>query len=112
MRLLPRILARLLRFEKQGNYPSHIELIESGYANAQRILSRLVRPSDYTVGQGRAWPSLKMIWRARRELNPGPPGLLHTGKSFTERVSPVLYLTELRALPLIKTIEFEKGFAV
>ncbi len=44
-------------------------------------------------------------------MNPGPPGLLRTGKSFTECTSPVLYLTELRALPLIKTIEFEKGFA-
>ena len=36
--------------------------------------------------------SSKMIWRARRELNPGPPGLLRTGKSFTEFASPVLYL--------------------
>jgi len=31
-------------------------------------------------------------WRARRELNPGPPGLLRTGKSLTEHISPVLYL--------------------
>jgi len=35
----------------------------------------------------------KMLkWRARRELNPGPPGLLRTGKSLTESLSPVLYL--------------------
>ncbi len=25
-------------------------------------------------------------------MNPGPPGLLRTGKSFTEYASPVLYL--------------------
>ena len=54
-------------------------------------------------------------------MNPGPPGFLLVGKSFTELVvSPVLYLfrillfgdlTELRALPLMKSHEYEKGFA-
>jgi post-segregation antitoxin (ccd killing protein) len=34
----------------------------------------------------------RKVWRARRELNPGPPGLLRTGKSLTEYASPVLYL--------------------
>jgi len=29
-------------------------------------------------------------------LNPGPPGLLRTGKSFTEHASPVLYLFRTR----------------
>ena len=45
-------------------------------------------------------------------MNPGPPGLLRTGKSFTERASPVLYLTELRAPPSMKTDEYEKDSAV
>ena len=52
------------------------------------------------------------MWRARRELNPGPPGFPRAGKSFTECDSPVLYLTELRALPLMESHEYEKGFAI
>ena len=40
----------------------------------------------------------RKLWRARRELNPGPPGLLHIGKSFTEYASPVLYLFRIRTL--------------
>ena len=56
-----------------------------------------------TMGIREQWPViLAKMWRARRELNPGPPGLLRQGKSLTECTSPVLYLTELRAPQLTK----------
>ena len=68
---------------------------------------------------------LKEVWRARRDLNPGPlpknavkqffsgvfPGIhVPRGKSNTDafEASPMLYLTELRALGLDNNAEYQK----
>ena len=67
----------------------------------------------------------KEFWRARRDLNPGPlpknavkqffsgvfPGIhVPRGKSNTDafEASPMLYLTELRALGLDNNAEYQK----
>jgi hypothetical protein len=102
-------------FLKFKPFPYQAELLED---KSKRIIVMWPRRSGKSTTLVHAWsdtPFEPEIWRARRELNPGPPGLLRPGKSFTELVlrcstfsgSTLGDLTELRA-QLTKALDVKR----